>query len=170
MRCKWLRFLSATLAVVLAGCGAVTNNRGSVNANGLTGNFSAVATPTMTSMSGSMPSPMLSFTFSMAEATAMMNSGGSSTVSVSNLNFAVGSNCFDNMASATAMVTGMMGSSRTLTLQLSENGNMAVFSMAVSSNNSSASGNFALTGGHMLGGSMTACIASASGTASFSRM
>lgn len=169
MRNTWLSFVSATLAVVLAGCGAVSNNRSAVNANRLTGNFSAMATATMSSMSGSMPSPMLSFTFTMVEAAAMMSSGGSSAVTVSNLNFSAGSNCFDNMASATATVTGTMGNSRTLTLQLSENGNMAMFSMAVSPDNSSATGSFAVTGGRMLSNSATPCIASASGTASFSR-
>src|SRR5690349_371394 len=179
MRSTWLfRLLSATLVFVLAGCGAIGNNRFSVTGNSLTdrsltGNWSAIATATMSSMSSGMPSPMLSFTFSMAEGSMMMmmNPGASTTasVSISNLNVTSSSNCFDNMAIATASVVGAAGGSRTLTLQLSENGNTAMFSLAVPSNDNSASGNFALTGGHMLSTSTTPCVASASGTASFSR-
>jgi hypothetical protein len=119
---------------------------------------------------------MLSFTFSMTEEPMMMmtmmntSAAPTATVSISNLNFTMGANCFDNMAVATAIVVGAAGNNRSLTLQLSENGNMGVFSMAVPPNNSSATGNFAVTGGHMLTNSTTPCMANASGTASFSHM
>ena len=157
--------LSAIFAVVLAGCMASSTRRT------LTGNFTAAATANMSSMMGGMVSPMLNFTFSMAEGPMMMNMGASprASVSISNLNFSTGSNCFDNMAMATAMVAGAAGSNRTLTLMLSENGNTAMFSMAVPSNNSSASGSFALTGGNMIASSTTPCMANASGTAVFTR-
>ena len=114
--------LSAIFAVVLAGCMASSTRRT------LTGNFTAAATANMSSMMGSMVSPMLNFNFSMAEGPMMMNMGASprASVTVSNLNFATGSNCFDNMAKATAMVAGAGGSNRTLTLTLSENGNAAM--------------------------------------------
>jgi hypothetical protein len=39
--------------------------------------------------------------------------------------------------------------------------------MAVPPNNNSATGNFALTGGHMLSTATTPCMTSASGTAAF---
>jgi hypothetical protein len=42
--------------------------------------------------------------------------------------------------------------------------------MAVPSNNNSATGTFALTGGQMLSTSMTPCVGNASGTAVFSRL
>jgi len=127
MRSTWLYpLLSATLLFVLAGCGAVGSNRfGTVNSltgSGLTGNWSAMATATMSSMSGGVPSPMLRFTFSMVEGPMMMamNPGASTTasVSISNLNVTTGNNCFDNLAIATGTVVGAAGGSRSLTLQL----------------------------------------------------
>jgi hypothetical protein len=108
----------------------------------------------------------------MNEGPMMMNAvtSATATVSISNLNFTMGANCFDNMAVAKATVVGAAGGTRNLTLQLSENGNMGMFSMAVQPNNNSANGNFALTGGHMLTTSNTLCMASASGTASFTHL
>src|SRR5437660_10730473 len=104
--------MSAILSVFLMGCMATSSHRT------LTGNFTAAATANMSSMMGSMVSPMLNFNFSMAEGPMMMNMGASprASVSISNLNFSTGSNCFDNMAMATAMVAGAAGSNRTLTL------------------------------------------------------
>src|SRR5205823_5675494 len=119
-----LMSLSTILAIVLAGCMASSTHRT------LTGNFTAAATANMSSMMMSgMVSPMLNFNFSMAEGPMMMNMGASprASVSISNLNFSTGSNCFDNMAMATASVAGAAGSNRTLILMLSENGNTAMF-------------------------------------------
>ncbi len=164
--------LSATLAIFLAGCGAMGSNHFTVTSASLTGNWSATTTTMMSSVTGSMPSPVLSFTFTMTEGPTTMAPGMSPTasVSVSNLNFTMGSNCFDNMAVATATAVGTAGSNRTLILQLSEDGNMAMFSMAVPPNDSSALGNFALTGGHMLSADTTPCMPTFSGAASFSHL
>ena len=164
--------LSVTLAIaiILMGCSA-TSSRST-----LSGNWSASANASMSSMgmTTGMAAPLLNFTFNMSEGPMMpmtinMGATPNASIAVSNLNFMAGGNCFDNMAMATAMVTGAAGGMRTLTLKLSENGNMAMFSMLVPSNNASASGNFALTGGNMMPGSTMACMASASGTAMFNR-
>ena len=167
-----LLLVSTIVTVVLEGCRMSSSSHQT-----LTGNFDAMATATMSSMTTPMSLPMLNFSFGMAEGkmvnsgSPMMNPGSSPTasVSISNLNFTTGSNCFDNMAAASAVVTGAAGANRTLTLMLSENGNTAMFTMTVPPNNDTASGNFALTGGNMVGMSTTPCTANASGTATFSR-
>jgi len=105
MRGKWLFLLfAATQVLTLAGCGAVSTNGISAMRSTLSGNWSAAANAVMSNMNAGMSAPMLSFIFTMSEGPMMMTSGitQAPSVSISNLNFTMGSNCFDNMANATA--------------------------------------------------------------------
>ncbi len=132
----------------------------------LSGNWAATAI----SSNSSAPNPMLVFTFTMSEGTMSgTGSSGSAPITTSNLAMNTGNNCFDSNATLTGTVSGAMNSSRSLVLTLSEGGNSAVFNLTAADDNNTANGTYSLTGGHTIGSSTTACVASDSGNAAFVR-
>ncbi len=148
------------LGLFVGGCQLVSSHKT------LSGNWAATAI----SSNSSMSNPMLIFTFTMSEGT-MSGTGGSASapITTSNLAMNTGSNCFDSSATLSGTVTGAANASRSLVLTLSESGNAAIFNLTASDDNNTATGTYSLTGGHTLGSSTTACVASDSGNATFVR-
>ena len=163
--------LLLSLAVLVVGC-QVTGGHST-----LTGNWT-----TITSGTNSLAVP-LAFTFTMTEGSMVATPGSAAPLTITNISFTGGAgtgtgtngspnNCFDNNAtmSGSVMSAGSAGAgNRTANFTMSENGNVATFNLTVASDNNSASGSFVLTGGNVIGTSATACPASDTGTATFTR-